>query len=50
VQDSTCLVDAYEDFNCLDEVSFLLCVEGFKIEQRAVIKFCVKLNGTKSSD
>jgi hypothetical protein len=44
VQVPTCLVDAYEDYNCFGDVS--LFVEGFKIAQRAAIKFCVKLNKT----
>jgi hypothetical protein len=42
VQVSTCLVDEYEDYNCFGEVS----VEGFKMEQRAATKFCVKLKKT----
>jgi hypothetical protein len=35
------LVDAYEDYNC-----FFRRVEGFKIEQRATIKRCVKFRKT----
>jgi hypothetical protein len=46
VQVSTCLVDAYEDYNCFDEVIFFCHVKGFKMEQRAAIKFCVKLKKT----
>jgi hypothetical protein len=37
------LVDAYEDYSCFDEVIFFCPVEGFKMEQTAAIKFCVKL-------
>jgi hypothetical protein len=39
------LVDAYEDYSCFDGVSFFH-VEGFKMERRAAIKFCVKLKKT----
>jgi hypothetical protein len=46
VQISTCLVDAYEDYNCVGEVSFFRHVGGFEMEQRAAIKFCVKLKKT----
>jgi hypothetical protein len=46
VRVSTCLVDAYEDYNCFGEVSFFHHVRGFKMEQTAVIKFCVKLKET----
>jgi hypothetical protein len=44
MQGSTCLVDAYEDYNCFGEVSFFRRVECFKMEQRAAMKFCIKLN------
>jgi hypothetical protein len=37
---------AYEDYNCSGDVSFFRHVEGLKMEQRAVIKFCVKLKKT----
>jgi hypothetical protein len=43
---SICWVDAYEDYNCFREVRFFRRVEGFEIEERAAIKFCVKLNKT----
>jgi transposase len=33
------LVDAYENYSCFGEVGFFI-----KMEQRAAIKFCVKLN------
>jgi hypothetical protein len=45
VQVSTCLVEAYEDYNCF-EVSFFCRVERFKMEQRAAIECCVKLKTT----
>jgi hypothetical protein len=45
VQVSTCLVDAYDDYNCFNEVSFCR-VEGFKLEKIVAIKFCVKLMKT----
>jgi hypothetical protein len=42
VQVSTCLFDAYEDYNCFGDVTFLVVsVEGFKME-KAAIKFYVK--------
>jgi hypothetical protein len=44
VQVSTCLFDAYEDYNCFGEV-FLSC-QIFKMEERAANKFCVKLKKT----
>jgi hypothetical protein len=43
---STCLVDAYEDYNCFGEVSFFRPVEGFKMKQRAAINYCVELKKT----
>jgi hypothetical protein len=46
VQVSTCLVDPYEDYNCFGEVSFFFCFKGFKMKQRAEIKFCVILKKT----
>jgi hypothetical protein len=46
LQVSTCLVDACEDYNCFDEVSFFRRVEGFKMKKKAAIKFCVKLTKT----
>jgi hypothetical protein len=46
VQVSICVVDAYEDYSCFGEVSFFFCVEGFKTEERAAIKLCVKLKKT----
>jgi hypothetical protein len=39
------LIEADEDYNCFGEVRFRR-VEGFKMEQRAEIKFYVKLNKT----
>jgi hypothetical protein len=39
VQVSSCLVDAYDDYNCFGEVSFIRRVEGFKMEPRTSIKF-----------
>jgi hypothetical protein len=42
----SCLVDAYEDYSCFSEVSFYRRVEGFNMEQRAAIKFRVKLKKT----
>jgi hypothetical protein len=44
VQVSTCLIDAYEDYNCFSNVSFLC--RRFQNEQRAAIKFCVRLKKT----
>jgi lipoate-protein ligase A len=46
VQVSTCLVIAYENYNCFGEVSFFCHIEGFKMEQIAVNKFCVELQKT----
>jgi hypothetical protein len=46
VQVSDSLVNAYEDYNCFGEVSFFHRVDGFKMEQTAAIKFCVKLKKT----
>jgi hypothetical protein len=46
VQISTCLVNAYEDYNCFGEVKFFCHVKGFKMEQRAAIMFFVKLKKT----
>jgi hypothetical protein len=46
MQVSTCLVYAYEDYSCFGEVSFFRRVEGFKMERRAAIKFCVKWKKT----
>jgi hypothetical protein len=45
VQVSSGLSDAYEDYNCFCEVVFRH-VESFKMEQRAAIKFWVKLKKT----
>jgi hypothetical protein len=44
------LVDAYEDYSCFGEVSFLGRVEVFKMEQRAAIKFCAKLKKTATEN
>jgi hypothetical protein len=46
VQVLICLVDAYEDYSCFGEVIFFCRIEGFKMEQRAAIKFSVKLKKT----
>jgi hypothetical protein len=40
------LVDAYEDCSCVGEVSFFVVLNVSKWEQRATIKFCVKLKKT----
>jgi hypothetical protein len=44
VQASTCLVDAYEDYNCFGEVSFFV-ISRFQ-NGTAAITFCVKLKKT----
>jgi hypothetical protein len=41
MQVSSCLIDADWDYSYFGEVRFRR-VEGFKMEQRADIKFCVK--------
>jgi hypothetical protein len=46
MQVSTCLVDAYEDYNYFGEVSFFRLVDSFKMEQRRATKICVKLKKT----
>jgi hypothetical protein len=46
MQVSTCLVDTYEDYSCFGEVSFFDVSKGFEMEQRAAIKFHVKLEKT----
>jgi hypothetical protein len=46
MQASTCLVDAYEDYNCFGEVSFFVMSKVSEMERRAAIKFCVKLKKT----
>jgi hypothetical protein len=43
VKQVSALVDACEDYSCFGEVIFFCHVEGFKMEQRAAIKFCVRL-------
>jgi hypothetical protein len=48
MQVSTCLVDAYEDYNCFGEVCFFRRIEGFKIEQSSTCKFCVNLKKTST--
>jgi hypothetical protein len=43
VQVSTCLVDAYEDYDCFE----VFChVRGFKMKQRSTVRCCVKLKKT----
>jgi hypothetical protein len=42
---SSCFINAY-DYNCFGEVCSSHRVEGFKMEQRAAMKFCVKLKKT----
>jgi hypothetical protein len=48
VQVSTCLVNAYEDYSSLGEISFFFRrVEGFKMEQRAAISVKLKKTATE---
>jgi hypothetical protein len=46
VKVSTCFVDAFEEYHCFCEVGFFGHVEGFKVQQRVVITFCVKSEDT----
>jgi hypothetical protein len=46
VQVSSCLVDAYKDYNCFDEVSFSSSQSFQNGIKRAVIKCCIKLKKT----
>jgi hypothetical protein len=39
VQVYMCLADAYEDYDCFDEVSFFRNVQRFNMEQRAGLSF-----------
>jgi hypothetical protein len=45
MQVSTCLVDAYEDYNCFGEVSFSSC-RRFQNGTKSSVYFCVKLKKT----
>jgi hypothetical protein len=45
VQVVTRLIDAYEEYSCLGEGSFVN-FRGIKMEQSAEIQFCVKLKKT----